>query len=366
ATGDWETRALHKTLDREGSYTLKNDHAVAFGAAYEKNRDAHVPVTTNIQSTVLNRRLVAIDIEGKLHAGGSYSSGGNVLHSSTYAFDVPLSRITEFRFETRPYIWVEFRNVSLRPGQDAGLQIHLAATYDPVAGGGTAVAPSRPEAPAQEPDPTLSQRVESGKILSELGKSLAIYANDHDGTYPRALADVEFQRLEIEQMRWLRANVAYLGRGKTVDDAPDLILAYDKALLTDGDGTNVLYNSYRVAFKTPADLAALGLPPRNHVELPNGVTVELLAYSWLSPAGGLIWYDPEGQETTIPGVYEADVEGLGTVLAFRIEPPEAHVVAEVFRGPDAQDIEKPWRLPESNLWLLPLGEERRFANLRLV
>ncbi|UCD52993.1 MAG: transglutaminase domain-containing protein, partial [Phycisphaerales bacterium] len=492
ATGDWETRAVHKTLDDEGSYTLKNDRAVAFGAAYEKNGDAHVPVTTNIQSTVLNRRLVAIDIEGKSHRGGSYSSGGNVLHSSTYAFDIALSRVKEFRFETRPYIWVEFRNVSLRRGQDADLQVHFAATYNPdvvnkvtlpdvdreavmldLASGelvglprdasetnvrrtilelgrgdlvfdtrslilvrdatslasermigepfsrcpigqrlpqvltvttaegsryeitilaandegctlkyallseekdarGVPVASSRQRSSAPEsawlpPSSTVARRMESAAILSELGKCLAIYANDHEGAYPSDLARLPFQRMETEQIQWLLANVAYLGRGKTVHDAPDLVLAYDKVLLADGDGTNVLHNSYRVAFKTAAELQALGtLPLRNRVELLNGVTVEFLAYSWLSPVGGLIWYDPQGQETTIPGVYEADVEGLGTVMAFRVEPPETRLVAQVFRGPDSQNIAKPWQLPENNLWLLPLGEERRFANLRII
>ncbi|MHC4517001.1 MAG: M56 family metallopeptidase, partial [Planctomycetota bacterium] len=100
--------------------------------------------------------------------------------------------------------------------------------------------------------------------------------------------------------------------------------------------------------------------------LPNGVTVEFLAYSWLSPGGGLIWYDPEGQETAIPGVYEADVEGLGTVLAFRVEPAQASVYARLYRGPDSEEIKKTWQLPQSPIRLFALGQERRFATLRFL
>ena len=38
-------------------------------------------------------------------------------HGRTITYDLPLSSIKEFRFQVSPYDWVEFRNVSLRPGQ---------------------------------------------------------------------------------------------------------------------------------------------------------------------------------------------------------------------------------------------------------
>ena len=100
--------------------------------------------------------------------------------------------------------------------------------------------------------------------------------------------------------------------------------------------------------------------------LPNGVTVELLAYSHLIPRTGLFWYDSRGQETTIPGVYEADVEGLGTILALRVQPSETRLIVQMYRGPDAQNIEKQWQLPETDIRLLALGQERNFANLRII
>jgi beta-lactamase regulating signal transducer with metallopeptidase domain/peroxiredoxin/protocatechuate 3,4-dioxygenase beta subunit len=374
ASGDWETRAVHKTLDREGSYTLKNDYAVAFGAAYEKNDDAHVPVTTNIQSTVLNRRLVAIDIEGKSHRGGSYSAGGNVLHSSTYAFDVPLSRITEFRFETRPYTWVEFRNVSLRPGQDAGLQVHFAATYDPhVAGEGVEVtlpewdqgilmfdlASGKLVQPPYQPPGTMSEFLQA---IKESGEGDLLYDCDQGDRQLILIRDATSEQAE-----------------QIPGELPSYLIGPDPEVLTITTAEGRCYEitilaaddeSCRLKYAPlPDDEGAGGgalvATPGVAAKLPNGVTVEFLAYSFLSPAHGLIWFDPQGEETTIPGVYEADVEGLGTVLAFRVEPPEAYLSAEMFRGPDAQNIKNPWQLPERNLWLLPLDEERRFANLRL-
>jgi len=100
--------------------------------------------------------------------------------------------------------------------------------------------------------------------------------------------------------------------------------------------------------------------------LPNGVTVEFLAYSHLVPRGGLQWLNPQGQETTIPGVYEADVDGLGTILALRVEPAESRVIAQLYRGPDSQNVEKQWQLAGTSIWLLALGDERNFANLRVI
>ena len=630
ATGDWETRAVHKTLDREGSYTLKNDHAVAFGAAYEKNDDAHVPVTTNIHSTVLNRRLVAIDIEGKLHRGGSYSSGGNVLHSSTYAFDVPLSRITELRFETRPYIWVEFRNVSLRPGQDAGLQVHFAATYNPDADGGALVEPGRAgrrvgdssavvaappngvtieflaysqltpeglrwwtpegeattipgvyeadvqghgtilafrmepevetlyiwsyqppnirnklekkwhpegsdiwlvalgehssfanieiqaiiaEAPVLAPvtfdardardrieidqfgigtianleavgenrlrldvstgvgdpqvvavldeagaphavrrvslgpyaregppggrgqtrleanlpadrlagilveayatrggrvrfrnisfDPRRSTKTEvevvaeqqgpwwnqsqRSELFEGLAQTLHGYAKFHGSQYPDTLADTG-----RGSEKWIEQHVVYLGRGKTLADDPPTVIAYEKTLLSSGYGTYVVHSDNRIEFNTPAELQRLGIieadgpdisapatlePPDEtetresayspvSVELPNGVTVEFLAYSQLTPAG-LKWWTPQGQRTTIPGVHEADVEGLGTILAFAIDPPDIDLTAVSYRSGNKRTYPDEWRLGETNIWFVALSDEGNYANIEL-
>ncbi len=59
-------------------------------------------------------RLVAVDHDGSEHA----SSIGYDGNKGTAVFrGLPLSSIKEFKFQVRPYDWVEFKNVSLQLGQ---------------------------------------------------------------------------------------------------------------------------------------------------------------------------------------------------------------------------------------------------------
>ena len=62
----------------------------------------------------LKTRLVVIDNDGKEHASliDYLGNRGTAVFSG-----LPLSSIKEFQFQVRPHDWVEFRNVSLRPGQ---------------------------------------------------------------------------------------------------------------------------------------------------------------------------------------------------------------------------------------------------------
>ncbi|GEM_PF-2560461 len=128
ASGAWETRAVHKTLSREGSYTLEDNKAIAFGIAYMKGSETLVPVTTSLKSKEANRRLIAVDVNGDQHVAGGTGYGGNVLHSGTSRFDVPLDQIRELRFEMRPYTWVAYRDVSLDPGRETDVTIELMDT----------------------------------------------------------------------------------------------------------------------------------------------------------------------------------------------------------------------------------------------
>ncbi|MDY0356554.1 MAG: Clp protease N-terminal domain-containing protein [Sedimentisphaerales bacterium] len=224
-------------------------------------------------------------------------------------------------------------------------------------------------------------------LFQGLAQSLTGYAEFHDGRYPDSLADLDRSGEE-----WIDQQAVYLGSGQELTDNPPTVIAYEKTLLSSGSGTYVAYSDGDIQFNTPPELAQLDITQANRAilrrtpapepvsqtkadavplpavkaELPNGVTVEFLAYSRLVPGGGLQWLNPQGHETTIPGVYEADVEGLGTILAMRVRPPEAHLVAQLYRGPDSQNIEKQWQLPGTDIWLLPLRDERSFANLRVL
>jgi beta-lactamase regulating signal transducer with metallopeptidase domain len=114
AASEWETVVTH-SLKKEGTYDT-DDGAVSFGVPYEKDNVIYLPVT-HTRDTFRKRaiRVFAIDHKGNDYTGSVSGYGGNVLSSQTYEFRLPLENIKEFQFRTRPYEWVDFKNVSLRP-----------------------------------------------------------------------------------------------------------------------------------------------------------------------------------------------------------------------------------------------------------
>ncbi|MDI6450869.1 M56 family metallopeptidase [Anaerobaca lacustris] len=101
-------------------------------------------------------------------------------------------------------------------------------------------------------------RANSAMRLKDLGKTLLIYANDHDDKLPDELMDV--RRQYGVGFSWLYDNVAYLGKGMTVRrDRPKRPTAYDTTLIRSRTGTNVLYLDTQVAFESPARLDELGI-----------------------------------------------------------------------------------------------------------
>ncbi|MEN6335750.1 MAG: hypothetical protein ABFE01_15975, partial [Phycisphaerales bacterium] len=58
---------------------------------------------------------------------------------------------------------------------------------------------------------------------------------------------------------WLEKEIEYLGKGKTIRLPPQTVVAYDKTLLSRGEGTVVLYLDTHVAFESPAALKRLGI-----------------------------------------------------------------------------------------------------------
>ncbi|MBA7479039.1 Type 3 secretion system secretin [subsurface metagenome] len=112
-------------------------------------------------------------------------------------------------------------------------------------------------ASALEP-PEIQRRVYSAKKLSNLGKALLIYANDHEDKYPDSLHHLS-EYSNVEELKWVLANVKYLAHGKTIAVRPDTVIAYDKKLLAERKGTNVLFNDCHVEFVKPEELKKLGI-----------------------------------------------------------------------------------------------------------
>ena len=121
AAGSWETPAVHRSLDREGTYSLSDNRAVAFGIAHFQDGRTLVPVTKNFSWMDVNFRVVAVDEQGEVNTGSVSGAGGNSLDSLTYLFDGPLSSIKELRVQTRPWKWVELQECHTASGsQDGG------------------------------------------------------------------------------------------------------------------------------------------------------------------------------------------------------------------------------------------------------
>jgi len=105
----------------------------------------------------------------------------------------------------------------------------------------------------------ISKRMESAKKLFNLGKALLIYANDHEDKYPDSLHTFTEYLKFLEDPNWAMTNVEYLARGKTIAVWPDIVIAYDKKLLAERKGTNVLFNDSHVEFVKPERLKELGI-----------------------------------------------------------------------------------------------------------
>jgi beta-lactamase regulating signal transducer with metallopeptidase domain len=125
----WNTLVTYSPKEKEETYSFA-DGAVAFGSPYETGGRAQLPVVHNFNRPdyTMAIRVIAVTDSGVESASSSRGSGGNVLHSLTYSFHVPLDNIREFRFQTRPYTWVEFRNVSLEPGKTTHGQVEVERT----------------------------------------------------------------------------------------------------------------------------------------------------------------------------------------------------------------------------------------------
>ncbi len=119
--------------------------------------------------------------------------------------------------------------------------------------------PAGAESQTQEDDESL-QLLNSARWLCDLGKSVLLYASDHEDRLPESLEALREYAKSDEEYRWMIEDVEYLGKGVTTDDPYSLIVAYDKALLPKGKGTNVLFLDSHIEYAASERLAELGLP----------------------------------------------------------------------------------------------------------
>jgi hypothetical protein len=118
ASGEWKVAA-----QREGTEGIVMTGSVAFGEMFEL--DGRCKTTISDELIDHQAQIVAIDVNGQEHPGSySGSAMGKFFRQSNVEFDVPTSEIDRIEFRTRPYDqWVEFKNVTLVPGQNLGFQV---------------------------------------------------------------------------------------------------------------------------------------------------------------------------------------------------------------------------------------------------
>jgi hypothetical protein len=110
AAGPWTTVA---DAGREPA-TSSGKIAVTFSPAIEK--DGGIVRTVTHNAADCDYRVVAVDNTGREIPGATESSGSAAFTQLTVTFPgLRLADVKEFRFQTRPYEWAEFKNVALRP-----------------------------------------------------------------------------------------------------------------------------------------------------------------------------------------------------------------------------------------------------------
>jgi len=105
---------------------------------------------------------------------------------------------------------------------------------------------------------------DSAERLRRMGTAILMYANDYDDKVPDNVDQLK-RFLDVDDMKWLSENVRYLGKGRSSNADPEIPLAYDRTMLQadQAEGTNVLFISGIVSFKTRTQLEKLGIsiPP---------------------------------------------------------------------------------------------------------
>ncbi len=114
--------------------------------------------------------------------------------------------------------------------------------------------------PTSPEESELGRIHQAAKYLCDLGRDVLIYANDHEDRFPQSLEEMRDRVDDEAYYQWMVQDVAYLGAGVTIDDPLSKVIAYDRALLALGKGTNVLFLDSHIELVEPEELEKLGLP----------------------------------------------------------------------------------------------------------
>jgi beta-lactamase regulating signal transducer with metallopeptidase domain len=123
-SGDWKTLVSHRTDAKKASYEFGKKRVEFHDLYKEEETTALVLIHTFFEPTA---RVIAIGTDGNEHLAKFGYVGVPGMVTPTYEFSIPLSRIKEFQFQTRPFEWIIFRNVSLQAIKQPDLPMRRAA-----------------------------------------------------------------------------------------------------------------------------------------------------------------------------------------------------------------------------------------------
>ncbi len=152
---------------------------------------------------------------------------------------------------------------------------------------------------APQDESESAQLLRSGEWINRLGRSMLIYANDHEDRLPPSLEEIKPYADSEEQYQWFLANVEYVGAGLTVAEPPSAVVAYDKTLLAMGKGTNVLFLDSHIELVEPERFAKYGLTDGIEAVVQKNAETARLAWSerCLNQLGrGLRFYANENED----------------------------------------------------------------------
>ena len=234
AAGEWQTLARNGQLSG-GTYVTGPDYRVILpGLSDQRGRSTEVTYAFTLEADKARMawRLVAVDTSGVLHVASNTGSvaGGLGLQKAQFNGLAP-DRVKEVRFEVRPYDWVEFRNVSLEPGQRTDVEVVPDQKAAEAQAGSASDAGAAPPAIPPELVPPLARLTsfswseKSGTVqqcVASLQKSLPI--NYLVGADDAALAGQTFSlQTETNNDRLLDVICELTGHGWQVQDGTVLV-----------------------------------------------------------------------------------------------------------------------------------------------
>jgi len=118
AAGPWKTISSHEgkrmTIGKEGD--------ILWSQAFQSYSGTHIVASREWRKDQVER-VIAIDKDDKIHTAGHGSvASGNIDQLTANFRNLKLEQIKEFLYQVRPYQWVEFKNVSLKPGHKTNVE----------------------------------------------------------------------------------------------------------------------------------------------------------------------------------------------------------------------------------------------------